>query len=63
MFHKYKGHDIKNYMSYKLAQEFYNSKGKDTNFTSKKAFSNPKVLIYSKAYIIIKLIISTFLSK
>ena len=50
-------------MSYKLAQEFYNSKEKDTNSTSKKAFFNPKVLIYPKVYITIKLIISAFLSK
>src|ERR1700683_1203409 len=46
-FHKYKGHDIKDYVSYKLAQEFYNSKGKDTNSTSKEASSsNSKGSIY-----------------
>jgi hypothetical protein len=63
MFHKYKGHNIKNYISYKLAQEFYDSKGKDTNSTSKKVSSNPKAPIYPKAYTAIKLIISTLLSK
>ena len=63
MFYKYKGHDIKNYISYKLAQEFYNSKGKNTNSTSKEASSNPKAPIYPKAYTIIKLIISALLSK
>ena len=63
MFHKYKGHNIKDYISYKLVQEFYNSKEKNTNSTSKEVFSNPKALIYPKVYITRKTIFSAFLSK
>jgi hypothetical protein len=50
-------------MSYKLVQEFYDSKGKDTNSTSKKASSNPKVPIYPKVYTARKTIFSTLLSR
>jgi hypothetical protein len=35
MFHKRKGHDIKDCVSYKWAQNFFESKWKDSNSTNK----------------------------
>jgi hypothetical protein len=33
-FHKFKGHDIKDYITYKLAQDYFNSNRKDPNPTN-----------------------------
>ena len=33
-FHKFKGHDIKDYTTYKLAQDYFNSNRKNSNFTN-----------------------------
>jgi len=49
-------------VSYKLAQEFYDSKGKDTNSTSKEASSDPKAPVYPKVYTARKTTFSALLS-
>jgi hypothetical protein len=48
-FHKYKGHDIKDCFKYKLAQDYFNSNGKDPNSTNQEAPSAPST-VYKKAY-------------
>jgi hypothetical protein len=48
-FHKYKGHDIKDCFTYKLAQDYFNSNGKDPNSTNQEA-PLASLTIYKKAY-------------
>ena len=48
-FHKFKGHDIKDYTTYKLAQDYFNSNRKDSNSTNQEAPLAP-LTIYKKAY-------------
>jgi hypothetical protein len=49
LFHKFKGHDIKDYTTYKLAQDYFNSNGKDSNSTNQEAPLAP-LTVYKKAY-------------
>jgi hypothetical protein len=62
-FHEYKGHDIKDYISYKQAQKFFDFKGKDALSTKQEASSSgSKETIYPKAYTTRKTTFSALLS-
>jgi hypothetical protein len=52
MFHKFKEHDIKDYIIYKLAQNYFNSNRKNSNFTNQEILLALLALltIYKKAY-------------
>jgi hypothetical protein len=62
-FHEYKGHDIKDCISYKQAQKFFDSKGKDAFSTKQEASSSgSKETIHPKAYTTRKTTFSALLS-
>ena len=62
-YHEYKGHDIKDCVSFKQAQKFFNSKGKDAFSTKQEASSSgSKETIYPKAYTTRKTTFSALLS-
>jgi hypothetical protein len=48
-FYKFKGYNIKDCTIYKLAQDYFNSNGKDSNSTNQEALSAPST-VYKKAY-------------
>ena len=62
IFHKFKGHDIKDYITYKLAQDYFNSNGKDSNSTNQEAPLASQSPVYKKAYTAQKSTISALLS-
>jgi hypothetical protein len=61
-FHKFKGHDIKDCITYKLAQDYFNSNGKDSNSTNQEAPLASQSPVYKKAYTAQKSTISALLS-